>query len=616
VNGSQLDASDVTKQYFYRDVEKTTTTGGLQVVNVAASSVDGSYATPLHFFIRPTMEDFSYDADGNLSSDGLWNYTYDAENQLVQMISKHPDKTGQRVGVRFVYDYQGRRVAKQVYDADPSGLPLFTSCRSQRQYLYDGWLLIAEYEVNPANENRALMRTYTWGPDLGGGDGIGGLLAMKDCRSMYAGVYQTAFDGNGNLVALVRAHTGELAASYEYDGFGNLLRAGGFYAGENPFRFSTKYHDVETGLLYYGLRYYSSSLGRFINQDPIRENGGLNLYSIANNDIINNTDYFGLNRTSPNDWGIDVNWDMVPDYWKYGGYVVNANSGNNSGYYFSSSSYYGLYNSYTAYSAYQAPRIVNERPTITENPLISQLKANLSFQIGVCWDTIKCADDWAKGWMKGAEDFVDSILKLPGNMRDLYNFLTSKEGWQFLKAVVTDPELRAELAAHYGEEFVTSLKALWEEATGSPEQMAKLLGEATFKVLSSAAVAGGTAKLTQFAVQYASKGIAGVRILVQDLRAAEKIPRVRGNPNTAPVYEKIVVDPKGNAIPLKPGEYITGSPDGRFIQVRDATGQPTGLRIDGPHKPASHPDPRAQVPHAHVPGVTNPDGTPWLPIRQ
>jgi RHS repeat-associated protein len=95
-------------------------------------------------------------------------------------------------------------------------------------------------------------------------------------------------------------------------------------------------------------------------------------------------------------------------------------------------------------------------------------------------------------------------------------------------------------------------------------------------------------------------------------------PRTRGNPNRAeadaPV--KIVVDPKGNAIPLKHGETTTGSPDGQFIQVRDAAGKPTGLRLDGAHKPQSHPDPRAQRPHAHVPGVTNPDGTPWLPVNQ
>ena len=93
-------------------------------------------------------------------------------------------------------------------------------------------------------------------------------------------------------------------------------------------------------------------------------------------------------------------------------------------------------------------------------------------------------------------------------------------------------------------------------------------------------------------------------------------PKARGNLNTAEVPAKVMVDSKGNAIPLKPGETLTGSPDGRFLQVRDAQGRPTGMRLDGPHKPSTHPDPRAQRPHAHVPGRTNPDGTPWLPVNQ
>ncbi len=77
-----------------------------------------------------------------------------------------------------------------------------------------------------------------------------------------------------------------------------------------------------------------------------------------------------------------------------------------------------------------------------------------------------------------------------------------------------------------------------------------------------------------------------------------------------------VVDAKGNVIPLQPGETLTGSPNGQWLQVRDADGNPTGMRLDGGHSPASHPDPSAQVPHAHVPGVTNPNGTPWLPVNQ
>jgi hypothetical protein len=76
------------------------------------------------------------------------------------------------------------------------------------------------------------------------------------------------------------------------------------------------------------------------------------------------------------------------------------------------------------------------------------------------------------------------------------------------------------------------------------------------------------------------------------------------------------VDAKGNVIPLKPGETLTGSPNSKWLQVRDKDGNPTGMRLDGGHNPSTHPDPRAQDAHAHVPGATNPDGTPWLPVNK
>jgi len=69
--------------------------------------------------------------------------------------------------------------------------------------------------------------------------------------------------------------------AYEYDAFGKTLRESGPYSASNPFRYSTKYTDTETGLVYYGARYYSPSLGRFINRDPIEEEGGVNLYETA-----------------------------------------------------------------------------------------------------------------------------------------------------------------------------------------------------------------------------------------------------------------------------------------------------------------------------------------------
>jgi RHS repeat-associated protein len=60
------------------------------------------------------------------------------------------------------------------------------------------------------------------------------------------------------------------------------------------YRFSTKYLDTETNLYYYGYRYYDSDLGRWLNRDPIEEEGGLNLYGFVENNPVNFVDALGL----------------------------------------------------------------------------------------------------------------------------------------------------------------------------------------------------------------------------------------------------------------------------------------------------------------------------------
>ena len=75
----------------------------------------------------------------------------------------------------------------------------------------------------------------------------------------------------------------------------------------------------------------------------------------------------------------------------------------------------------------------------------------------------------------------------------------------------------------------------------------------------------------------------------------------------------------GNVIPVKEGNCLARSKDGKWIQemeLNEKEGQPTGARKDGGHPPGpKHPDPRGWKPHGHVPGTTNSDGTPWLPIN-
>jgi len=109
-----------------------------------------------------------------------------------------------------------------------------------------------------------------------------------------AGTHFPAYDGNGNVSALVNASNGEVSANYEYGPFGEVIRATGHLAKVNPFLFSTKYYDWETGFYYFISRYYDPSTGRWLSRDPSEEEGGINLYAFVANDAVNSTDFLGL----------------------------------------------------------------------------------------------------------------------------------------------------------------------------------------------------------------------------------------------------------------------------------------------------------------------------------
>ena len=107
------------------------------------------------------------------------------------------------------------------------------------------------------------------------------------------------YDGSGNVTA-VTDDSQSTVASYNYDAYGNQLNASGAYALQNSWRFSTKYYDDGSGMYYYGYRFYSPGLGRWINRDPLRESGSLNVYAFGLNSPINGYDPYGL------DWVTNV----------------------------------------------------------------------------------------------------------------------------------------------------------------------------------------------------------------------------------------------------------------------------------------------------------------------
>lgn len=250
-------------------------------------------------YVPQTPQTFAYDADGNLTNDGRWRYVWDAENRLVQMTVI--TNVGPQYQLTFVYDFQGRRIQKMVSTNDGTAyIGVYTNV-----FAYDDWNLIAV--LNPQS---SLLQSFMWGMDLSGmmqgAGGVGGLLSMAQYNGPNAGTYFYAYDGNGNVSTLVSATGGSVSAQYEYGPFGEVIRSTGPMAEVNPFRFSTKYQDDETGLCYYGYRYDDPSTGRWINRDPSEEDGGIGIYAFVANDPADWVDSSGTARRpstgNPNSW--------------------------------------------------------------------------------------------------------------------------------------------------------------------------------------------------------------------------------------------------------------------------------------------------------------------------
>ncbi len=240
---------------------------------------------------------FSYDEAGNLMRSPTDYCSYDAADRLAKV--QHRDEDYRSY---FAYDYLGRVVAhfKSSWDSDEGELR--TDYARSRRFLWDGWNLIAELDYH----GKQPVKTYTWGIDasgtVDGAGGVGGLLMVEEGYSKYYPVY----DDNGNVTGLLN-NGGSKVAWYDYDPYGELIGSGGSKVEVCPFRFATRYTDSESGLVYYGHRFYEPGLGRFLNRDPIGELGGNNLYAMAGNDPVGHWDYLGLRpQAIPNGRGLKI----------------------------------------------------------------------------------------------------------------------------------------------------------------------------------------------------------------------------------------------------------------------------------------------------------------------
>jgi RHS repeat-associated protein len=241
-------ATSTTESYTYDPVGNRLSSLGVSPYSVNTSNELNS--TPTTSYI--------YDHNGNTTSKtdstGTASYNWDFENRLISVTLPSTGGT-----VNFRYDPFGRRIQKAFSSA--ASPPAVTTTN----YAYDGGNVIEEVD-----SNGTILARYAQTQN------IDEPLAML--RGGTTSYYQA--DGLGSISSLSNT-TGALGQTYSFDSFGKQTASSGSIT--NPFQYTAREFDSETGLYFYRARYYDPNGGRFISEDPLKSAVRLNRYKYVNN---------------------------------------------------------------------------------------------------------------------------------------------------------------------------------------------------------------------------------------------------------------------------------------------------------------------------------------------
>jgi RHS repeat-associated protein len=200
----------------------------------------------------------AYDANFNQTDDGsAFTFVYDANDQLQQVKAR----TTGVVLASYRYDAFGRRVEKLFPTAPPA-------VRVMRYYYSDQRI------IEERNGSDLVRATYTHG------------TYIDEPLTMDRGGQRFYYHSNKQFSTYALTNSaGQIVERYSYTPYGQVTTFDAAYQNAgfasrvgNPFSFTGRELDVETGLMHFRARTYDPVQGRFKQRDPIEYLGGMNLY--------------------------------------------------------------------------------------------------------------------------------------------------------------------------------------------------------------------------------------------------------------------------------------------------------------------------------------------------